>query len=182
MAKEIQNAVDMLKIALTGPESSGKTTLANLLAKHYNVDFIPEYARQYLVQTNGHYEKVDLPKIAKGQHERILSSQQENPTRKVLISDTDFIVIGVWSNYKYGSIEQDVKALIHADIFDLHILCEPDMPWEDDELRENPDNRDELFSFYQEALDVHGKNYITVNGSNEKRLKKAIEAIELIQK
>jgi len=172
----------MIKIALTGPESSGKTTLSELLAKHFAIDFVPEFARAYLEQSNGTYEKDDLAKIAHGQLRAILSAQQEHPTRKVLISDTDFVVIAVWSNYKYGSIDKEIDALVHSTIFDLHILCEPDIPWEKDDLRENPDDREELFALYEEALNRYGKNYIVVNGSNEKRLKKVTKAIELIQK
>ena len=172
----------MLKIALTGPESSGKTTLSELLAKHFETDFIPEFAREYLEQTNGRYEKTDLAKIAHGQLRNILSFQQKHPTRKIVISDTDFIVIGVWSEYKYGSIEKEINALIQSTIFDLHILCEPDIPWEKDDLRENPVDRYDLFIRYKEALNRNGKNYIVVNGSNEKRLKKIIEAIENLQK
>jgi NadR type nicotinamide-nucleotide adenylyltransferase len=167
----------MIKIAITGPESSGKTTLSQSLAKHFNVDYIPEFARDYLAQTNGEYCQADLDTIAQGQLKRIQDSQSP-----INICDTDFSVLEVWSNYKYGNVSALITQLAEKDIFDLHILCTPDMPWEADPLRENPDNRDELFELYKKSLIAHHKHFIVVEGNHQKRLAKSLKTIVALQK
>ena len=136
----------MIRIAITGPESSGKTTLCRSLSEHLNVSFVPEFARSYLEKTNGEYDYPDLNKIAMGQLERVKSSNSE-----VVISDSDFSVLEIWSQYKYGSVSAYIQELVKQDLFDLHILCTPDIPWEQDSLRENPDNRDQLFELYKDS-------------------------------
>ena len=167
----------MIKIAITGPESSGKTTLCEALSKHFEVAFIPEFARTYLEQTNGKYTQADLDKIAQGQLDNILASPHS-----ITICDSDFSVLEVWSRYKYGSVSNLITELVKTDVFDLHILCTPDIPWETDYLRENPDNRDELFTFYHDSLQTHKKNFISVSGSHRSRMEKSLKTIATLQK
>ena len=162
----------MIRIAVTGPESSGKTTLCEALAKHFNVTFIPEFSRTYLEATNGKYSQVDLDKIAQGQLDSLNASNDS-----IKICDTDFSVIEIWSDYKYVEVSSFIKELAAKDLFDLHILCTPDIPWEDDPLRENPDDRDVLFELYVASLNKHNKQYITVSGDHEQRLEKSLEKI-----
>ena len=162
----------MIRIAITGPESSGKTTLCRSLSEHLNVSFVPEFARSYLEKTNGEYDYPDLNKIAMGQLERVKSSNSE-----VVISDSDFSVLEIWSQYKYGSVSTSIQELVKQDLFDLHILCTPDIPWEEDSLRENPDNRDQLFELYKDSLSNYGKNFIVVSGSHESRFEKSLQSI-----
>ena len=167
----------MIRIAITGPESSGKTTLAKLLNDHLNGELIEEYAREYLSELNEDYTIEDLQSITQKHHENILSSQ--NSTQ---IVDTDFVVMKVWYDDKFGNTPADVIEKIGKDLFDLHILCAPDIPWEKDPLREDENNRDALFLKYIEELERFKKNYIIVEGSVEKRLKKSLETIEAISK
>lgn len=103
----------MIRIAITGPESSGKTTLCRSLSEHLNVSFVPEFARSYLEKTNGEYDYPDLNKIAMGQLERVKSSNSE-----VVISDSDFSVLEIWSQYKYGSVSAYIQELVKQDLFD----------------------------------------------------------------
>ena len=167
----------MIRIAITGPESSGKTTLCQSLSEHYNSAFIPEFAREYLEKTNGKYSQFDLDEIAKGQLENLLLSQLN-----IVFCDTDFSVLEIWSNYKYGSVSKSIAGLVEKDLFDLHILCTPDFPWEEDPLRENPDSRDELFELYKVSLSKHKKNFIIVSGEQIQRIKKSAESIDLLLK
>ena len=167
----------MIRIAITGPESSGKTTLCQSLSEHYNVVFIPEFAREYLEKTNGEYNQSDLDEIAKGQLENLILSQLD-----VVFCDSDFSVLEIWSNYKYGNTSKTIAELAEKDLFDLHILCTPDIPWEEDTLRENPDNRDELFELYKMSLNEHKKNFIVVSGGQIQRMKKSTETIDLLLK
>ena len=177
MAARIQATKVMLRIAVTGPESSGKTTLCGALAEHYQVCYIPEYARTYLELTQGQYQCTDLEIIAQGQLESLLSFKGQ-----IAICDTDFSVLELWSKYKYNKVSDNIKELVAKDYFDLHVLCTPDMPWELDPLRENPNSRAELFDLYKTNLNKYNKNFIVVNGPHEKRLKKTTQAIDRLKK
>ena len=167
----------MIRIAITGPESSGKTTLSRALSEHYKVKYIPEYAREYLENTNGKYQKSDLDEIARGQLKGINDS-----TNSITISDSDFSVMEIWSEYKYGIVSELIQELVIKDLFDLHILCKPDIPWEEDPLRENSDNRDLLFNLYERSLTKHNKHFIAVSGSHKDRLEKSLQNIDLLLK
>ena len=163
----------MLRIATTGPESSGKTTLCTALSDYFNVPFIPEYARTFLKGKNITYKQSDLDLIALGQMNSLLTSSF-NP----LISDTDFCVLEVWSKYKYQNVSKLIQEFTAKGFFDLHILCTPDIPWEEDKLRENPNSRKNLFELYKSSLLKHNKNFIVVSGEHLKRVKKSIQIIE----
>ncbi len=167
----------MIRIAITGPESCGKTTLAKALSEHYKVMFVPEYSRVYLEQKKGNYHQIDLDKIAAGHHKNIVLSQNS-----INIIDSDFIVLKIWSQYKYGNVSPYITSLVDENLFDLHILCTPDIPWEEDPMRENEHDRIELFELYQKALKRTRKNYITVSGSHENRVNKSIAEISSLLK
>ncbi len=167
----------MIKIAITGPESSGKTTLSQSLAKYYDVAFIPEFARTYLETTNGEYNQSDLDQIAKGQLNSISSSQD-----KMIVCDSDFSVLEIWSQYKYENVSDLIREMVKEDLFNLHILCRPDIPWEEDPLRENPDSRDQLFELYKASLQRLNKNFIIVSGEHKNRMKQCIETIDALLK
>tara|TARA_B100000795_G_scaffold251564_1_gene220503 strand:- start:773 stop:1282 length:510 start_codon:yes stop_codon:yes gene_type:complete len=163
----------MLRIAITGPESSGKTTLAKAISEHYNISFVPEFARTYLEKTEGKYMQLDLDNIAQGQLKNLISAEDS-----IVISDTDFSVLEIWSQYKYKNTSELINKLVQKELFDLHILCSPDIPWEADLLRENPNSRDLLFELYSESLKSYNKNFIVVNGSTKNRLEKSIQEID----
>lgn len=165
----------MIRVAITGPESSGKTTLSVALADYFKVDSIPEFARAFLEQSGGEYDQSDLDIIAKGQLESILSKKNE-----VIISDTDFMVLEIWSQYKYGNVSAYISELVQKDFFDLHILCSPDIPWEEDPLRENPDNREALFEMYLSSLKNQNKHFIIVSGDQNQRVVKSLRSIDLL--
>ncbi len=165
----------MMKIAITGPESSGKTTLSVALSDHFKVDFIPEFAREFLEHSSGKYDQTDLDIIAKGQLDSILSKENE-----VTISDTDFIVLEIWSQYKYGAVSTYINELVQKNVFDLHILCTPDIPWEEDPLRENSNSRNELFDLYLKSLIRHNKNFIIVSGDQNERVIKSLKSIHIL--
>lgn len=161
-----------MKIAITGPESSGKTTLTKALAETLGWRSSPEYAREYLAITNGTYGFDDLEKIAEGHFDRIKNGDHD------IIVDTDFIVMKVWSDVRFGKTAERILELINHNFFDLHIVCMPDIPWEKDPLRENPTDRDILIKKYLEELEAFNKNWICVSGSLEERLTKALREIQ----
>ena len=151
--------MNLLKIIVTGPESSGKTTLCNALSKHFNLPFSKEYAREYLNTLKRDYNPDDLLKIAKGQ------LQTENGLQ---ILDTDLITLKIWSEYKYGSCDNWILTQIEKQKPEnrFYLLCSPDIPWQADKQRENPNNREELFEIYKQELDDLGHKYFIVEGEN----------------
>ena len=149
----------MLKIIVTGPESSGKTTLCKALSKHFNLPFSKEYAREYLYALNRDYNQDDLLKIAKGQ------LQAENGKQ---LLDTDLITLKIWSKYKYESYNSWILAQIEKQKSEkrFYILCRPDIPWKKDPQRENPNDREELFEIYKKEIASLGHDYFVVEGKN----------------
>ena len=158
----------MHKIIVTGPESSGKTTLCKALSKHFNLPFSKEYAREYLDTLNRDYNQEDLLKIAEGQ----LKSEQN-----IQLLDTDLITIKIWSKYKYGSCDKWILEQIEKQKSEnrFYLLCKPDIPWEVDPLRENPTNRNELFKIYKKELESLEHKYFIVEGEN--RIENSISKI-----
>lgn len=152
-----------LKVAFTGPESSGKTTISKSLAELFNGIWIEEYAREYL-QLKDTYEQVDLDEIARVQQERWLIKND------LIVADTDMTVIKIWSDYRYGYCSDFIVKAYHEQQFDHYFLCKPDIPWEYDPLRENPDNRGQLFELYLNELQGLKRPFTILHGSIEERL------------
>lgn len=168
----------MLKIVVTGPESSGKTTLAQALAVHYQVPWVAEYARTYIKQLAQPYQEKDLLAIAQGQVQQEDKQEQTNP--RLLICDTSLLVIYVWSHYRYGRCHPWIVDQLAQRPVDHYLLCYPDLPWQPDPQRENPHDRPELFAWYEKAL--HEKSYTVVSGQGNVRLNIAISAVDCLFK
>ncbi len=168
----------MKKIVITGPECTGKTTLTKALAEHYQTHWVPEYAREYLNSLNRKYEEKDLLEIARGQ--LALEREIERKSNHLLFCDTDLTVIKVWQEYKYGRCFDEVSEIMKSKNYQLHLLMTPDIPWEFDKQRENPDNRKELFDMYKSELDQCKYKYQTISGSFDSRLNAAIKAVDRI--
>ena len=154
----------MIRIAVTGPESSGKTTLSLALGQLYQVNVIPEYARNYLELQNGNYTFEDLEKIAQGQLDEWI--KQDSPQ----ICDTEMTVIKIWSEVKYRKISPALMELYDNQHVDHYFLCRPDIPWEPDPLREHPEERDQLFELYKEELTKMSRSFTIIHGSLEERM------------
>ena len=165
----------MHKIIVTGPESSGKTTLCKALSKHFNLPFSREYARGFLDELGSDYKEDDLLKIAKRQ----LNSEQNTQ-----LLDTDLITIKIWSKYKYGSCDKWILDEIEKQKTEkrFYLLCNPDIPWQADNQRENPNDREELLKIYKQELDNLGHTYFIVEGENrtENSVSKISSLISLI--
>jgi nicotinamide riboside kinase len=185
----------MLKIILTGPESCGKTTLARQLAAHFNAPLVEEYAREFFEKKRTpQYKASDLLKIAKGQIKAekkaldIVNQQViENKTPEkdaFLICDTDVLTIKIWSEEKYGRCDEWIiqkcqipnlqlrvsESSPHFSLFTFYLHCSPEnIAWEADPLRENPNDRDRLFSIYEENLQFYEKNYFILRGPISER-------------
>jgi nicotinamide riboside kinase len=165
----------MKKIAIIGPESTGKTALAQHLAHSPGGAWVPEFAREYLTRLGRPYTEADLLEIAKGQLD--LEKKIEKNTLEWLICDTNLVVILIWSQDKFGRIAPALERLFRPEAYDIHLLLKPDLPWEYDPLREDPDRLEALFEVYRDFLEARGIDYAIVVGSGEKRLERATELL-----
>ena len=181
------------KIVIIGPESTGKSTLCEGLAAHYDTEWVQEYARGYMLAHGTAYSYDDLSTIARGQLALEDAAEAELGERKerkagaaeltgdrVLFIDTDLYVMKVWSEYVFGRCETWILKEIAARQYDGYLLCRTDLPWVKDELREYPDlaTRERLYHIYKDILVNQNVPWVEIGGSADGRLKNAIEAVE----
>lgn len=168
------------RIVLTGPESTGKTVMAQLLASYYKTEWVEEYGRNYFVERNGKLVLEDIITIAKGQ----LKNEDEiaRKANKLLFCDTDLIVTQIWSEIYFKKCPPEVIKLNSERKYNLYLLMDIDIPWENDGTREFPHLRQWHFNRLQEELERRGLNYIIVSGTYEERLRKAKDAIDKLVK
>jgi NadR type nicotinamide-nucleotide adenylyltransferase len=168
--------VDIKRISITGPESTGKSMLAEQLATQFKTVFVPEYAREYLDNLGREYLFEDIAVIAGRQLE--LEDQLAVKADRLLFCDTDMLVTKVWSEFRYGRCDAFILDRARDHIYDLYLLCNIDLPWVFDPLREHPEQREELFRIYKTELEQMKVNYKVISGTGEDRLKEAILAVE----
>ncbi len=167
---------ELKKIAITGPESTGKSMLAEQLAKHFNTVWVPEYAREYIDKLTRPYEQSDIVKIAKGQTH--LESAVQKNAKGFLFSDTELIVTKIWSDVKYHECDEWILENIERQTYDLYLLCYIDLPWSPDPQREHPHMREHLFDLYLQEMVERSLPFSVVSGIGEERLMNAIRIIE----
>ena len=171
------------KIVIIGPESTGKSTLCQQLAAHYQSEWCPEYARAYLLAHGTDYNFEDLATIAKGQ-----LALEESYTKKLLekshtstpfFIDTDMYVMQVWCSFVFGKVHPFILDEIKSRTYDLYLLCNTDLPWVKDELREYPDleTRQKLYDIYYQILKNQSVPFEIISGMEDERLEKAIQAV-----
>lgn len=170
------------KIVILGPESTGKSTLCEALAKHYNIFQCPEFARQFLTENGLKYNYEDLLTIAKGQltlEDDWIQKSEENK-KHTLVVDTDMYVMKVWCEYVFQNAHTYILEQINQRKYDLYLLCDIDLPWTPDEMREYPDPkpRIELFSIYKDLLINQDTPWGIVSGIGNERMQNAIQIIE----
>jgi NadR type nicotinamide-nucleotide adenylyltransferase len=178
------------KIVIVGPESTGKSTLGQQLAEHYESLYCPEYAREFLLANGRDYNYQDLLSIAKGQialeEEHIAQLEEraapllENDGDIPLFIDTDMYVMKVWSEFVFNNCHSFILEQIAKRKYDLYLLCEPDLPWVKDELREYPDHttRLKLFHIYRDLMINQSVPWAIVRGQEQKRLQSAIQVVD----
>jgi len=171
----------MKKIVIIGPESTGKSTLCEELAEHYETAWCPEYAREYLLQNGTDYTYADLTKIAQGQLtiENYFALEAKGSYYFV---DTDLYVMKVWYEVAFQHCPTWILKGIAQSTCDLYLLCNTDLPWAQDELREYPDlaMRQRLFNMYKDIVINSGIPWVEISGTDRQRLHGAIAAINNI--
>ncbi len=173
----MRHAECLMLIAVVGPESCGKTTLAKAIAQHLSAPMVEEYAREYLElrSPGGSYSQEDVLNIAKNQWEREQQAVLKNSQNLVL--DTDLLVIKVWWEQKYGSCHPWILDKLNQQPTRKYLLTKPDIPWQSDPLRENPNDRDFLFDIYQRELTTAHSDYEVISGDGPQRAKLAFACI-----
>lgn len=172
-------ADSLIKVAIVGPESTGKTSLAEKLAAHFNTHWVPEYAREYLDKTGGKYGQSDLLKIARGQVN--LEDKLAKESQNLLFCDTNLLVIKIWSEHKYQNCHPWIIQELMRRKYDLHFLCDVDIPWKEDPLREHPDLRIYFFKRYRTELTNLKIPFHVIGGNEGERFHTALNAIENLQ-
>ena len=181
------------KIVILGPESTGKSTLCEELAQHYDALWCPEFAREYLLTYGMNYDYDDLLTIARGQlameDEYSIKAQKEWNEQKnkhtrcpVLFIDTNMYVMKVWCEFVFGKCHSFIIDQIVDRKYDGYLLCNTDLPWEKDELREYPNEeiRQHLYLMYKDIMVNQHIPWVDIKGNDENRLKKAIEGLQPI--
>jgi NadR type nicotinamide-nucleotide adenylyltransferase len=189
----------LIKVAVIGPESTGKSTLCEMLALHYNTQWCPEFAREYLLTHGTDYTYDDLLYIAKGQlamedeyiqsilgspESGVTSSKRDSELRtrtsELLFIDTDMYVMKVWCEFVFGKCHRWVLEQIVKRKYDLYLLCNTDLQWVKDELREYPDlvTRDKLYHIYKDIMINQSTPWVDIRGDHHERTQKAIKAVD----
>lgn len=165
------------KVVVIGPESTGKSTLSERLAKELHTEYVPEYAREYLENLGREYNEADLLEIVKGQLR--LEDEKAKSDDKILICDTDLYVIKVWSEAKYGRCDPWILEQIAERKYDIYLLTYIDIPWEDDPLREHPEDEDRqyFYSVYKNIVMNSGVPWADIRGDIETRVSDSLKAI-----
>jgi len=175
------------KVVIIGPESTGKSSLSESLAKYYDTLWCPEYAREYLLKKGTRYQFGDLLDIARGQidlENQFAKTLHDAPEKKegknYLFIDTDMYVMKVWCEFVFGNCHLWILDQIAKRKYDLYLLCNTDLPWVKDELREYPDleTRDKLLHFYKDHLINQSTPWVEISGLGDERVKAAVEAVD----
>ena len=184
------------KVVIIGPESTGKSTLSERLAQHYNTIWVKEYAREYLLQNGTNYTFENLLDVAKGQlnleekgikelENKLAAQNTHSPftiNHSPLFIDTDQYVMKTWCEFVFGQCHQWILNQVAERKYDLYFLGGIDAPWVKDELREYPDfeTREKLYHHYKDILVNQDVPWVEINGSYDERLQKAITAVDKI--
>ncbi|MEO8147307.1 MAG: ATP-binding protein [Bacteroidia bacterium] len=188
----MSNTSSIKRIAIVGPESTGKSELAEALALYYKTLWVREYAREYLNTLSRDYVYDDLLEMAKGQMlsedetARMVGGDANHGESIVLrqwqisglFCDTNLTVIKVWSEFKYARCDEWILNEIKSRKYFLHLLTDIDLPWQPDPLREHPHERKELFEIYLNELKNQQVDFEIVSGVGDERLANAVRIID----
>ena len=179
----------VIKVAVLGAESTGKTTLCRDLAAHFGSPWVPEYMRTYL-QAKWDNEQLtctwdDLLPIAQGQIEleNKLAEQvaQMSNNHLYLFSDTSLFELMVYSNWYYGDCPEALTKAALTHHYDLILLTDIDTPWVADDLRDSPHQREEISAYFAHQLTIHNKSFRTISGSRDERVQQVAKLLDLLK-
>lgn len=165
--------MSLKRIAVVGPESTGKSELCQHLARIYDTEWVPEYARFYLDRLSGTYTQPDLVEMAKGQ--LIWEDDKADYAHEFLFCDTTMLVFKIWSDHKYGQTDSWIESELKTRKYDFYLLTNFDIPWMPDPYREHPKLRKHFFDLYKHYLEEHQLPFGIVSGIEEDRTQCAMD-------
>jgi NadR type nicotinamide-nucleotide adenylyltransferase len=164
------------KIAIVGPESTGKSTITQQLAKHYHTLWVPEYARYYCAALTEPCNLQDEVNMYHGQlalEDSILAIADQD----IIFCDTTFITVKIWSDEVFNETPEIVLNALPTHPYDLYLLMDIDLPWQEDPLRDFPHKREHFMNIWHKELKALSANYVLISGI-EDRLSNAIKAVD----
>lgn len=166
------------RVCVFGPESTGKSTLTQHLAAHFQTTYVPEYARTHIEAHQGKLEREDMLMIAQGH----AASEDALAYRanKLLFTDTDLLATTIWSDVLFGSCDPWIQREAAQRHYDLTLLLDVDVPWVADQVRYLPEDRRGFFERCEATLKDHGRDYVVLSGSWEDRFARAVEVVEAL--
>ena len=170
-----------LRVVLIGPESTGKTRLANALAIHYDIPWSPEYAREYVEGRKGPVEYSDVEPIGRGQKavEDEARAKAARLGMALVVLDTDLVSTAVYSRHYYGDCPEWIEREAGERLAELYLLLHVDVGWVPDGLqREQPERREELFERFRATLDELDAQVGEIRGTWRERTPHAIECVD----
>lgn len=166
----------MLKVAITGPESTGKSTISEKLAAHYGTVWVPEYARSYVSHLHKAYTLDDIEAIARGQ--LALEEELQQQANTILFADTDLLVLKIWSEHAFGHCPAWILEKLTQQSYNLCLLMGIDLPWEPDPQREHPHLRQFFYNWYKRELEQLEVPFVEVSGLEESRFALACQHVD----
>lgn len=169
--------MSIIRVSITGTESTGKTTLCEQLASRYNCTYVPDVSRQYIANLKKPYIYQDVLNIADG-----IIEAEDNALRtadNLLISDNDLINIKIWLQYYKWQVPTWLNHAIESRKYDIYLLCNIDLPWVEDQQRNNPNDRQQLFDKFVAELKAIDARYALISGDSKKRLQSAVNQLGL---
>ncbi|EHQ26329.1 AAA family ATPase [Mucilaginibacter paludis] len=166
----------ILKIAIVGPESTGKSTMSAYLAEHYHTVWVPEYAREYCDALTAPPTWQDEINMFHGQI--AIENELLPQANRLLICDTTFITVKIWSDQMFGQSPQEVLDELSHHQYDFYLLLNIDLPWEDDPLRDFPHLREHFMEVWHRELQALNANYVVISGLGADRYESAVNAID----
>ncbi|HXH99700.1 MAG TPA: ATP-binding protein [Sphingobacteriaceae bacterium] len=174
MEKKVEDRIK--KIAVVGPESTGKSTIAEQLAFHYNTVWVPEFAREYCEKLSEPCNLQDEINMFYGQ--LALEKKMLPLANQLLICDTTFLTVKIWSDHMFGKTPAEVLEELPKHSYDLYLLMDIDMQWQEDPLRDFPHLRSHFMDIWHNELELLNANYTVISGIGDSRLQKSISAID----
>jgi len=166
----------LVKIAIVGPESTGKSTLSKALASHFDTIVVPEFAREYCKGLNRNYTLEDEVNIFNGQ---LLLEKQMTPFARnnILVCDTMVLTVKIWCDHLFGHTPETILSELKNQSYDLYLLMDIDLPWEDDELRDFPNLRSHFMEVWHKELKEIKANYTLISGLEAHRFQNALTVV-----
>jgi NadR type nicotinamide-nucleotide adenylyltransferase len=168
--------LNIKKVAIIGPECTGKSDLSAFLANHFKTEWVPEYARGYIEKLTRPYELHDLKTIAHGQIR--IEDEYARDANRVLFCDTNLYVIKVWSEFRFNAVDPEILQTLETRRYDLYFLTYVDIPWAEDPQREHPNKREQLYSIYLKEMRSQSVPFIEIKGDRITRQQTAVQAVE----